>query len=155
MEHTSTLVDAVDGVGTVKGESASAVVPRSTVVTVDADPHARRLNAAALRRGGYAVIDLPDLQELLDLLTSGAAVDCLVVAESSGRTLARRLIADARSVRRELRTILWEKNRPDGTAELCEAVAQLLVDAKPSRESGSPGVPRPTSRADRRRSSDS
>ena len=39
MEHATTLVDAVDGVGTLMGESASAVVPWTTVVTVDADTH--------------------------------------------------------------------------------------------------------------------
>ena len=142
MQHAGTLVDAVDEVGTPTVESGSTVAPRTTVVTVDADRHARRSNADALRRAGYSVIDLADREELLELLTSGVAVDCLVVAESAGRTLARRLVADARSVRQELPTILWENDRPIGTGQVCEAVGQLLGDAGTSRGSGRAPAPR-------------
>ena len=134
MARASRLMDAADGVGTLTGETAScAVAARGTVVILDPDPKARRLNADALRRAGYSVIELADREQLLDLVTDDAAIGCLVVAEGFVPTRARWLVAEARSVRRDLRTILWELDRPSGTGQVCESVAQLLVDAEPSR----------------------
>jgi hypothetical protein len=150
------LVGTSDEVSTLMEDPAStAVAQTATVVIVGADPCARRLNAGTLRRAGYSVIDLATREQLLDLLAGGAAVDCLVVSEGFESTNARRLVAEARSLCRELRTIIWELDRSSGIGQVCEAVEQLLVDAAPSGDSARRTATCVPGGADRRRRVDS
>lgn len=109
--------------------ASTAVAGTATVAILSADPHARRLNADTLRRAGYSVIDVAAGEELLDLLAGGTAVDCLVVTEGFEPTNARRFVTEARSLCRELRTIIWELDRSNGAEQICEAVEQLLANA--------------------------